>query len=336
MSGEPKISVIIPIYNTAKYLPRCLDSILNNTYRNLEIICINDGSTDDSAEILDEFARSDARVQIIHKDNEGVSVARNTGLKLATGDYIAFIDSDDWVHRQYFEVLIYCIQKYGADIAICRETNVSTFVEDVSIDVSSVQVHSLSLIQAIDDPSAKRRIWGRIYSKESISGHLFCKEIKLVEDTVFNLDVMCNMETPRFILVESLMYYYFNRENSAVHTLSSREMEPSINWYLSHIENAHTDEVKNIYLFEAFKGALSYRYGVMFEPDRKDVQAVSSRMISSCLCIMKKLKNISILKRLQYYMLATFPLIYRLFRILDDPTMLDWEKRQKQQRLKNR
>lgn len=76
-------------------------------------------------------------------------------IKLATGDYIAFIDFDDWVHRQYFEVLIYCIQKYGADIAICRETNVSTAVEDVSIDVSSVQVHSLSLIQAIDDPPLK-------------------------------------------------------------------------------------------------------------------------------------------------------------------------------------
>lgn len=330
----PKISVIIPVFNTKEYLPRCLTSVLMNTYRNLEIICIDDGSTDGSAEILDEFARSDARVRIIHKNNEGVSAARNMGLKLATGDFIAFIDSDDWVHRQYFEVLIYCVQKYGADIAICRETNVSTAIEDEAIDVASVQVQGLSLMQAVTNYSAKQRVWGRIYSKESISGHLFCEEIRLVEDAVFNLDVMCNLEKPRLVLVEALMYYYFMRENSAVHTLSASEMEPSVNWYLSHIEDAHTDEVKNIYLFEAFKGALSYRYGVMFEPDRKNAQAVPRRMISNCLCAMKKQKNIPIRKRLQYQVLAMFPFAYRAFRILNDRTMLEWEKKQKK-RLRN-
>ena len=106
MNGEPKISVIIPIYNTAAYLPRCLDSILQNTYRSLEIICVNDGSTDDSAVILERYAAADSRIIAVNQENAGVSAARNTGLDMATGDFIAFVDSDDWVHPQYFEILI--------------------------------------------------------------------------------------------------------------------------------------------------------------------------------------------------------------------------------------
>ena len=93
-AAQPIISVIIPIYNTRDYLPRCLTSILKNTYQNLEILCIDDGSTDGSAEVLDEFAQSDARLKIIHKANEGISATRNLGLNLASGEYVAFIDSD--------------------------------------------------------------------------------------------------------------------------------------------------------------------------------------------------------------------------------------------------
>lgn len=102
MSGEPKISIIIPIYNTAEYLPRCFDSILHNTYRNLEIICVNDGSTDDDAVILEQYAVADSRIIMVNKENAGVSAARNTGLDIATGDFIAFVDFDDWIFYQYF------------------------------------------------------------------------------------------------------------------------------------------------------------------------------------------------------------------------------------------
>ncbi|MBR4026832.1 MAG: glycosyltransferase [Lachnospiraceae bacterium] len=90
-----KISIIIPVYNTAQYLHKCLSSVLGQTYKNIEVICINDGSTDNSGIILDEFAKQDDRVEVIHKKNEGVSIARNVGLELATGDWIGFVDSDD-------------------------------------------------------------------------------------------------------------------------------------------------------------------------------------------------------------------------------------------------
>lgn len=103
---KPLISVIIPVYNTEAYLERCLVSVLSNTYRDLEVICINDGSTDGSLEILNAFARQDERVTVIDKKNGGLSAARNDGLRRATGEWIAFIDSDDWIHPRYFETFL--------------------------------------------------------------------------------------------------------------------------------------------------------------------------------------------------------------------------------------
>ena len=99
---KEKISVIIPVYNVEKYLKRCLDSVINQTYKNLEIILVDDGSTDNSGKICDEYAKNDKRIIVIHKENGGVSVARNIGLDICTGDYVNFIDSDDWIDLKFF------------------------------------------------------------------------------------------------------------------------------------------------------------------------------------------------------------------------------------------
>lgn len=113
------ISVIIPVYNVEKYLRECLDSVCAQTYRNLEIICVDDGSTDASGEICDEYARSDARVRVIHQKNGAASAARNAGLDAAKGSYISFVDSDDIIHPRFIETLYEGIQDTGAQIAAC-------------------------------------------------------------------------------------------------------------------------------------------------------------------------------------------------------------------------
>lgn len=102
----PLVSVIVPVYNTAPWLRKCLDSIINQTYRNLEIICVNDGSPDNAAEILDEYAAKDARIKVIHQENAGVSAARNRGLDIAAGEYVSFVDSDDWLEPETYERII--------------------------------------------------------------------------------------------------------------------------------------------------------------------------------------------------------------------------------------
>ncbi len=111
-----KVSLIIPVYNTEKYLRQCLDSVISQTFKEFECICINDGSTDNSLPILQEYINKDIRFKLIDKKNEGVSVARNTGIQNATGKYIVFIDSDDWITKDYIEVLYNTIEKYDCDL----------------------------------------------------------------------------------------------------------------------------------------------------------------------------------------------------------------------------
>ena len=114
-----KISVIVPIYKTEKFLSKCIDSIINQTYKNLEIILVDDGSPDNCPKICDEYAQKDNRVRVIHKENGGLSSARNAGIEIATGDFIAFVDSDDWIDSEMYESLVDLEEKHNADIAEC-------------------------------------------------------------------------------------------------------------------------------------------------------------------------------------------------------------------------
>ena len=116
---NPKVSIIIPIYNTEKYLPKCLDSVLNQTYHNLEIILVDDGSSDNSGKIADESTKKDKRITVLHQKNQGQSSARNNGVKKSTGDYISFIDSDDTISKTFIDSLLqtkyhrwlYCLRR---------------------------------------------------------------------------------------------------------------------------------------------------------------------------------------------------------------------------------
>lgn len=116
---QDKVSVVIPVYNVEKYLGQCLDSVINQTYRNLEIICVNDCSPDNSVQILKEYAQKDERIKIVtHEKNGGLSVSRNSGLDAATGDYVYFIDSDDWIDLDYIEKMVEAIKRENVDIVL--------------------------------------------------------------------------------------------------------------------------------------------------------------------------------------------------------------------------
>ena len=117
-----KISVIVPVYKVEKYLKRCVESIVQQTYQNIEIILVDDGSPDRCPEMCDEYARRDARIKVIHKSNGGLSDARNAGLNIASGDYISFVDSDDWIEEDFIEILYKNMKKENADISIIGYT----------------------------------------------------------------------------------------------------------------------------------------------------------------------------------------------------------------------
>ncbi len=114
-----KVSIIVPVYNVEKYLKRCLDSLISQTLKDIEIICVNDGSKDNSDKILEEYARKDSRIIIINQENQGISVARNNGMDIAKGKYVGFVDSDDWVDSDFFEKLYNAAEKNNAQMAVC-------------------------------------------------------------------------------------------------------------------------------------------------------------------------------------------------------------------------
>ena len=142
MEKEDLISIVIPVYKVEKYLEKCIESIINQTYKNLEIIIVDDGSPDNCPQMCDEFAKSDKRIKVIHKENGGLSDARNAGIDIATGKYITFVDSDDYITNDYVEYMYNLIKKYNTKIATCEtqvvhiesdEENQEQFIENIEV-----------------------------------------------------------------------------------------------------------------------------------------------------------------------------------------------------------
>ena len=217
MTGKV-ISVIVPIYNVEKYLKKSLDSLLGQTYQNLEIILVDDGSTDGCPKICDDYQKSDSRVQVIHKKNGGLSDARNAGFEKATGEYIAFFDSDDYLKEDAMERLITAIEMVDADMAVC---NFETVTPE-GIIIPERNKHQVIKDEVIEGREAICRLcgpnyeyyvtaWNRLYKKEVVEGTLFPKG-KIHEDE-FTAHLFY-AKAKRIACVEYAAYCYVVREDS--------------------------------------------------------------------------------------------------------------------------
>ena len=201
--SEPLISVIVPVYNVAEYLRKCLDSIVKQTYHNLEIILIDDGSKDDSGKICDEYANKDSRVIVIHQENQGVSCARNRGIALAHGSYAMFVDSDDWVDEITCETLIKAIYRYNVQSSMCtyvREYPNKSLIKELDFDdrvfegrlfqrrVCGPIEEELKHPENLDSYSS---MWGKLYPTNVLKTKVVI-DIKLIgssEDTLYNFEI---------------------------------------------------------------------------------------------------------------------------------------------------
>lgn len=185
MSQRPSISIIIPAYNTEKYLDKCITSVCRQTFEDLEVIIINDGSTDQTGNIADDWAQRDSRVRVVHTPNGGVAEARNIGLRHAQGRYIGFVDSDDWVEPEMFEKLVEAAQQDAADIAICghvRETDDGVLMRlRQPVKESAVWTGHQALVKLLLDYKIRAYLWDKLYKKELFKGLTF-PEGRLFED----------------------------------------------------------------------------------------------------------------------------------------------------------
>lgn len=209
--NNPLISVIVPIYNVEEYLPRCIDSIINQEYKNLEIILVDDGSPDNSPKICDEYAKKDNRIQVIHKKNGGLSDARNTGLRAAIGEYVAFIDSDDWIETDFISTLYRGI-KNGADIAECA-TRLFDY-NDQTLKVRGSKEGKISrndaLIKLILEQGVYQTVCDKLYKTYLIRDIPFVVG-KYHEDDFWTWQVF--MKIDKLYLCEKPLYNYLQRDN---------------------------------------------------------------------------------------------------------------------------
>lgn len=211
-----KISVIVPVYNVRDYLPKCIDSILNQDYGNLELILVDDGSTDGSASIIRDYAARDARITAIFQENRGVSAARNAGLKAASGTYVGFVDGDDWIEPDMYGFLIEKLEQHTADLACCNWARNFSDGREESHPVEGVR-DILSAEEFVCHIFDRPRTvggsnWNKVFRRQSITT-FYDETITICEDNLFLLDNCCGVK--KVYYCDKAFYHIYERANSA-------------------------------------------------------------------------------------------------------------------------
>lgn len=223
------VSIIIPIYNVEKYLPRCLESVINQTLKNIEIILVDDGSPDNCSKICDDYKEKDERIKVIHKRNEGLGYARNSGLAIASGEYVAFVDSDDFIESNMYEELYDYAKKTKADTCLCgykkidNDGNIEYFPNPLGNNVyEKDEVINKVLLEMLgtkpgykDDTSIGMSVWKGIYSNKIIleNNIEFCSERQFCsEDIIFDIDYF--IKSKKVALLSEPLYFYFKNNSS--------------------------------------------------------------------------------------------------------------------------
>lgn len=329
---EEKISVIVPVYNVEPYLERCLDSILQNTYRNLEIICVDDGSTDNCGAILDRYAQRDDRFVVIHKENGGPSAARNRGLDMVTGDFISFVDADDWIHPQYFEILKYYQQQTNSDVSMCKFVRLETVQTSKILEIENLPVKELDLEGIFATHYTRSYVWGRIYRTEILCTYRFEEGITIAEDAALNARAFVERENLKACLLDVPLYFYFSRPSSLTHRPGGYHYFRVARVFEEYAQNAENQVARRLFLIDALKRGLNGRYLMTVWRDEKKKLLECNKLLKRVWKCMWRMNNVARKEKIQYWMLVYFPFTYRLFRLLDDPTLLRMERNLKKRK----
>lgn len=225
-----KISVIVPIYNVERYLERCVESIQKQTYQNLEIILVDDGSPDSSGEMCDSFSKTDERIKVIHKANGGLSDARNAGIEQASGEYLAFVDSDDWLDLDMLEILHTACAEYNADIAECSYRNLyaDCVKEETSCSGEIVTGDAIFALEGmLDWRYFKPNAWNKIY-KRCVIGDIRYPKGRIHEDEFTTYKYFYNAE--KLVYVDISKYNYDRRRVDSITGEKFREANLDSCW----------------------------------------------------------------------------------------------------------
>ena len=314
----PKVSVIVPIYNVEKYLHRCIHSILAQSFSDFELILVDDGSTDQCSDICDEYLEKDRRVRVIHQINSKISAARNAGMEIAEGEWISFIDSDDWVHEDYLRLLMNGVQE-DTDVVICQCLQTEN-EPDQDLEYSNILYKNITLKEIEGKPIIRSRVWGRVYRKSALQGQQFISGSEPAEDICFNELFYHNGLKFRF--TDAALYYYYQRPDSAAHSHFGRGALNAVRVWIRALEQIDDPEKRVRILSRCYKFVLSSRYGEMFTDDYCEV-CKQCRMLLKTLS--KHNRELNWKERIIFFIFSRSPGLYRIWRIHNDPTLRKFE-----------
>lgn len=320
------ISVIVPVYNVEVYLPGCIESILDQTYKDFEILLIDDGSTDNSGKICDEYAKRDNRCIAIHQQNKGVYNARNTGLSHATGEYISFVDSDDYIHPQMLEILYKALQKGDYDFSLVAYKQVWDYSKYSPITKTNTCILDTStLIHRLYNISYKNNslsemscqvLWNKLYRKSLIGESRF--KITGSGDTEFNNRIY--LKTKSAIYIDEPLYYWYQRATSITHQSINLNFIDRINSYfisLNEIPQKHID-YRACCLEKLYKTMINVRY--RSKKSEWYNYAISQTLTLKQQTIKEFIQNqhISLSKKIGLLLFLYIPIIYNYFMCINE------------------
>ena len=313
---NPLISVIVPVYNVEKYLDRCVESIINQTYTNLEIILVDDGSPDNCPAMCDKWAEKDERIRVIHKPNGGVSSARNTGIENSNGEYIAFVDSDDYTADNYVEALIKNLIDNDCDLVACNFNYVnkdSTFIKTSeykkALCAGKHEILSDYLNEAFVDPGCP----GKLYVKNVIDSLRFDENIKNGEDFLFNYYYLS--ECKKVIQIEDALYNYVQNPTSSTHIVTDSLVNRWKNTKRILSDLSREDEIYNVclekYVYELICCAKELLRSENKELIKENYPQIISEIRMNCKYGLHN-KNYSVITKFAIFSISVFPNLFRI------------------------
>lgn len=322
-----KISIIVPVFNSEKYLDTCLTSLVKQTHSNLEIILVDDGSTDKSGYLCDKWKDKDNRIRVIHQTNQGVSAARNHGLEYATGDFISFVDSDDTVEADMYELLIDIILRHGADIAHCgykRIDEQGLILKEVSGTHMLVEQNAAEAVRCmLAGVYFVGGLWNKLYSYPIVKDLRFRVELKNNEDILFNILAFQNAK--KIVFVDETKYCYYEHSSSACNQMEKeRQVRDSALAAQIAVEQCKNAEVLEFVQGWNFDTKFNlYRFLVINQQTKTDEQRDLRTWLLQNHSIMKR-DNLQ--EKVNHYLLFYCPNFYRiLYSIYDKLRKPNWD-----------
>lgn len=326
--NKPLISIIVPSYNEEKNISRCLDSILNQTFQNFEVICVDDNSIDSTFKILKEYSQKDSRIKPFKNPGKGVSSARNFGIENSGADYIGFVDSDDFIQPQMYEFLLRAVEENNCSVAVCRyektsELNFKNFEYNCRECFAEEFINFTDADFVTNNELTLTSACMKLISRELIEKNEKFLKYKIGEDTIFCADIWT--KAGKVFLVDSPLYCYYTNLESVSYTEVWHEK-----WFdlietrfiaFEKFKTLKNSLTSSFYLERGMKLLLSYRFNTKGTPNEEKFRKPIKKYFKKYIKAYLKCKDISYKNKLMITVFFILPFFYKAFRKITDNTL---------------